>query len=140
MKGQTLIVQFILFFLIGFSLFSSIGLFFKYQTELFKNDITNSNMKLINSYMSAVVLTEAVDCKYCTFANITIKIQTTTAGNLFEIGMTSQGVNTTVPFSQKTTVSSIYNLNSSYNLTGFSSSSKPISITFNKLKNNITVS
>jgi len=140
MKGQTLIVQFILFFLIGFSLFSSIGLFFKYQSDIFKNDITNDNMKLINSYMSAIVLAETVSCSQCAYANITVKIQNTTAGNLFEIGMNSNGVNTTVPMSGKSIVSSIYNLNSSYNTSGFSSSAKPISITFNLLKNNITVS
>jgi len=140
MKGQTLIVQFILFFLIGFSLFSSIGLFFKFQSEVFKNDITDYNMKLINSYMSAVVLTEGVSCKQCDYASITVKIQNTTAGNFFELGMTSRGVNTTVPSSNKMVTTSIYNLNSSYILSGFSSSTKPISITFNKLKNNITVS
>ena len=140
MKGQTLIIQFILFFMIGFALFTSIGLFFKYQSDLLKEDVTNYNMRLINSYMSATALAEAVSCKQCDFANITVKIQNTTAGNFFEVGMNSQGVNTTVPMSKKSIATSIYNLNSSYTLSGLSASVKPISITFTKSQNNSRVS
>lgn len=140
MKGQTLIIQFILFFLIGFSLFTSIGLFFQYQSQIFRNDVTNYNLQLINSYISSVALTEAVTCKQCDFVNITVRIQNTTAGNFFEIGMTSIGINTTVPKSKNTVITSIYNLNSSYILSGFSASIKPISITFTKSLNNLRVS
>jgi hypothetical protein len=141
MKGQTLIIQFILFFLIGFTLFASMGLFFQAQSQIFKNDIINYNLQLINSYMSSIVLTEAVSCKQCDFINVTVKIQNTTAGNFFEVGMrTLNGLNTTVPQSQKSVTSTIYNLNSSYILSGFSASVKPISITFTKSLNNLRVS
>jgi len=141
MKGQTLIIQFILFFLIGFSLFTSIGLFFKYQSDLFKSDVTNFNLRLINSYVSAAAMTELVSCKQCDFVNITLKLQNTTAGNFFEIGLNSLGVNTSVPASQKNVTTSIYNLNASYSLlNSLSASVKPISITFTKSQNNLRVS
>ena len=140
MKGQTLIIQFILFFLIGFALFISIGLFFQDQLGIFKDSITNYNMNLVNSYMSAVAVTDIVTCKQCDFSNISVKIQNTTAGNYFEIGLTSNGVNTTVPLSNKQISTSIYNLNSSYVLSGLSASAGPISITFTKSLNSLRVS
>lgn len=90
--------------------------------------------------MSSIALTEAVSCKQCDFINVTVKIQNTTAGNFFEVGMTLNGINTTVPQSQKNVTSTIYNLNSSYNMTGFSASVKPISITFTKSLNYLRVS
>lgn len=140
MKGQNLIIQFLLFFLIGLSVFTAVGLFFQAQSSIFKNDVTNYNLQLINSYVSAVALTEVATCKQCDFMNMTIKIQNTTAGNFFEIGLNSNGVNTTVPLSQKSIITSIYNLNSSYLLSGLSASIKPISITFTKSQNNLRVS
>ena len=140
MKGQTLIIQFILFFLIGFSLFASIAFFFKYQSNLFKDDIIKYNLKLINGYMSVVALTEAVSCKQCDYANIVAILPSTAAGSFFEIGMnTTFGLNTSVPMSQDVTTS-IYNLNSSYTLSGTSASTKPISITFIKAQNYLGVS
>lgn len=140
MKGQTLIIQFILFFLIGFSLFASVAFFFKYQSSLFKEDIINYNVKLINGYMSAIALTEAVSCKQCDYASIVAILPSTAAGSFFEIGMNRLGVNTSVPMSKNITTS-IYNLNSSYNLSdSLSASIKPISITFIKAQNYLGVS
>jgi hypothetical protein len=140
MKGQTLIIQFVLFFIIGFSLFTSIAVFFKYQSDIFKNDITNYNIQLINSYFSATAISAAVTCKTCDFVNITTTTQNTTAGYFFEVGMTNLGLNTTVPMAQQRVTSSVYNLNSSYVLSGFSPSIKPITITFNKIQNSLGVS
>lgn len=140
MKGQTLIIQFILFFIIGFSLFTSIALFLKYQSDIFKNDITSNNLKLINSYFSAIAVSEAVTCKMCDYANITTKTQNTTAGYFFEVGMNNLGFNVTVPLAGQRVVSSIYNLNNSYALSGSSASIKPITITFNKTQNSLGVS
>jgi putative alpha-1,2-mannosidase len=85
-------------------------------------------------------MTEAVSCKECDFVNITVKIQNTTAGNFFEVGMAPNGVNTTIPQTQQNITTTIYNLHSSYNMSGFSASIKPISITFTKSLNNLRVS
>lgn len=140
MKGQTLIIQFILFFLIGFTLFGSIGMFFQAQSQIFKNDIITYDLKLINSYVSSIAMTEVVSCKECDFVNITVKIQNTTAGNFFEVGMAPNGVNTTIPQTHQSITTTIYNLKNSYILSGFSASIKPISITFTKSLNNLRVS
>jgi hypothetical protein len=140
MKGQTLIIQFILFFIIGFSLFISVAIFFKYQSDILKNDVTNYNLKLINSYISANALTEVVSCKQCDYANIVVRIPNTFGGNFLEIGMNSQGVTTTVPLTSKYIATPMYNLNSSYTLSGLVSSIEPISITFIKSQNSLRVS
>ena len=140
MKGQTLVIQFILFFMIGFSLFASIGYFFKYQSDIFKDDVANFNLKLINSYVSAIALTEVESCKQCDFISITESIKNPRGGNYFEVGMNSAGVNTSVPLALKNITTSMYNLNNSYRLSGFSSLAEPISITFTKIQNNLRVS
>jgi len=140
MKGQTLIIQFILFFIIGFSLFTSLGFFFKYQSDILKESVQNFNLKLVNSYISANALTAVLSCKQCDFIKITTTLPTSMSGNVFEIGMTQNGINTTVPLSQKNITTSLYNLNSSYNMSGLAASIEPISITFTKSQNNLRVS
>jgi len=140
MKGQNLLIQFILFFLIGFTFFISVAYFFKYQSDIFKDQVSDYNLNLVNSYMSANALTELVSCKQCDYVDISVKIQAPTTGNVFEIGMDSRGVNTSIPLTQKKITTSIYNLNSSYTLSGFAASVEPISITFTRAQNNLRVS
>jgi hypothetical protein len=129
MKGQALVIQFILFFMIGFSIFASLGFFFKYQSDIFKEDLMNNNVKLVNSYMSANVLTAAISCKQCDYVRITINFPTSKSVSAYEIGMNPSGINTSIPLTQKNITTSIYNLNSSYTLSGLAASIEPISIT-----------
>jgi hypothetical protein len=138
MKGQTLLIQFILFFIIGFSVFASLGYFFKFQSDIFRDEVTDYNLKLINSYMSANVLTAAISCKQCDFVRITTSLPTSKSVAAYEIGMNSNGINTSVPLTQKSITTPIYNLNSSYALSGMVASIEPISIT--KTQNILRVS
>jgi len=138
MKGQTLIIQFILFFIIGFAVFGSIGFFFKYQSDIFKNDVSNYDLKLVNSYISANLMTAAVTCKQCDFIKISTDLPPPKSGNVFEIGLSANGINTTIPLTQKIITTSVYNLNYSYVLSGSAASIEPISIT--KTQNILRVS
>ena len=138
MKGQSLIIQFLVFFLIGFSLFISIGTFFKYQSDLFRDEITSSSIKLANSYISSNIITLLKNCKQCDTATISTSISNLTAGEAIQINLSSSGLNTSMP--TKYFNSPVHNLNYSLAFSGKSYSFKPITLTFDKNQNILEVS
>jgi hypothetical protein len=136
MKGQSLIIQFLIFFLIGLSLFFSLSSFFKYQSELFKNDIISSSLSLANSYISSSIIAAVDTCKQCDYVNLKINLANLTAGYVIEVNLSS-GLNTSSQY--KYFNSPVHNLNSSLSLTGKSSSVQPITLTFIKNQNKLEV-
>jgi hypothetical protein len=138
MKGQSLIVQFIIFFLIGFTLFLSVGNFFKYQSDLFRNDIVSSSLSLANSYVSSFIIAAIDSCKECDYVSLSVAMANLTAGYVTEINLTNFGLNLSIPY--KYFNSPIHNLNSSLGLSGKSSSAQPITLTFNRNQNKLEVS
>ena len=132
-KGQTIIVQFVIFFLTGFFIFISIGTFFKYQSDLFRKIILSSNMNLTNSFLSSVVITLVDSCKECDFVNTTIKTQNTSAGYPIEILIRNSNLETSIPTTTELLVTTIHNLLvGTLNATGASSSAQTIILTFNR--------
>jgi hypothetical protein len=138
MKGQALIIQFLIFFLIGFSLFISIGTFLKYQSDLFKEQITSSSIRLANSYLSSNMITVLNNCKQCDTASISTSISNLTAGEAIQIKLSSSGLNTSMP--TKYFISPVHNLNYSLTFSGNSYSFKPITLTYNRTQNKLEVS
>lgn len=137
MKGQSLVIQFVLFFLIGFTLFIAIGNFFRLQSDIFKEDAASSSLKLTSRYLSSIMIT-ANNCKQCDFINISTKIPETYAGYYLEMELNSRGLN--VSAINNYFVSSVHNLNSTLYMSGKSSSAKPITLTYDKNKNKLEVS
>jgi hypothetical protein len=138
MKGQSLVIQFIIFFLLGFSLFISVGSFFRYQSDLFRNDIISSSLGLANSYMSSLMITAVDSCKQCDYINLSAPISNLTAGYVIRMDLTDSGLNVSIPY--KFFNSTVHNLNSSLRLSGSSSSAQPITLTFNRNQNKLEVS
>lgn len=138
-KGQSVIMQFLIFFIIGFFIFITIGMFFKYQSDLFKQDIISSSLNLTNSYLSSVSIIMVDDCKECDFINLTLKVSNTSTGYPIEVKFTGNSMlNTSIPtVSEQTTT--IHNLNYSLKASGSSSSVKTIILTFNRTNNNLGV-
>lgn len=140
MKAQHLIIQFLLFFLIGLAIFLSIGNIFRYQADIFGRDIAESYRKLINTYISSAIIYGFSTCKQCDLFNITIKIENKTADYFHEIYFISSGLNIISKPGEKNYLSSVHNLN--YTLkpsSTYASSVKPIILTLNKTKNNLEV-
>ena len=138
MKGQSLVIQFLIFFLIGFSLFVSVGSFYKYQSDLFRNDIISSNLALFNSYLSSNIISAVDTCKECDFVKLSVPALNLTAGYAIQINLSDSGLNVSNPV--KYFNSPLHNLNSSLNLIGVSSSVQPITLTLNKTQNKLEVS
>jgi len=137
MKGQSVVVQFILFFLIGLSILISVGQFFKYQSDLFKERASDESIKLTSSYVSSLIITLHDSCKECDFINFTFRISNTTATYYQEVGLVKNPQNLVVRKIPSETIvnSSIHNLNETLEFVVSNASSVyPITLTFNKTK------
>lgn len=138
MKSQSLIVQFILFFLIGFSIFLAVGNIFKFQFFSTQSDIIDLSLKSINSYISSAVIVAVDSCKTCDTASISLNPEKTIAGSFYEIKF-DNGLNTSTD--RKYSFSSIHLLNNSITIQQSKAVSvKPISLMFERTKNNLVVS
>ena len=136
-KSQSLLIQFVLFFIIGFSLFLLIGNFFKYQSELFRTDIIDLSLKLTNSYFSSFAINSIDSCKQCDYVENSIKLEPTTAGYFFETTFSSEGLDVSTAPTHNSFVSSVHNLNESHNMNGKSSSAETITLTCSRTKNEL---
>ena len=138
-KSQSLLIQFVLFFIIGFSLFLLIGNFFKYQSGLFRADIIDLSLKLTNSYFSSFAINSIDSCKQCDSVENSIKLESTTAGYFFEIILSSEGLDVSTAPTHNSFVSSVHNLNESYDMDGKAVSAETITLTFSRTKNELEV-
>jgi hypothetical protein len=113
-KGQSFIIEFILFFAISFSLFSVISYYFYSQNEFYKEKVGKFTTELVNDLLIIDVI-KGVNCKSCDEITISEEIPSQIGGFYCTVRLKNQGFNTTVylakPFSQETP---IFNLNSTY--------------------------
>ncbi len=133
-KGQYLIMQFLLFFLIGLSVFIAFSNLFKLRADSLGGDITNSTRKLINSYISSLIINSFDTCKGCDFVSVSVEIENRTGGYFHELYLNSSGLNVVSQPGGKNYLSSVHNLNSTLNFSGNSSSAKTIILIKNKNK------
>lgn len=138
-KAQSLIVQFILFFMIGFSLFLVIGNFFRYQSDIFRGDIADLSLKLTNSYLSFLVINSVDTCKQCDYVETSVKFENTTAGYFFDISFSSEGLRVSTFPKYSSFTSSIHNLNKSIRMQGEKFSVETLNLTFSRTKNELEV-
>lgn len=137
MKSQVQITQFILFFVIGLTIFLAVGNVFKLHSEGARSDIINSSLKLENSFLSSAVISAISSCKDCDFVSFNIKTEESTAGYFTVISL-ENGLN--VSTNEKSFFTSIHNMNESVNITASSASStKPITLTFDRTKNKLMI-
>ena len=141
-KGQSLVLQFVLFFIIGLTIFLSISNFFKIQADTLSSDALSYGLELTNSYLSSNLLNLVTTCRLCTLSNTTSILANTTAGYYMTATLNSGGLNTSTPYvSKKIYTSSIHNLNESVGIVeSGSSSGKPISLTYSRTKNQLEMS
>jgi len=139
-KAQSLIIQFIVFFMMGFSLFIGVGTFFKIQSDMFRDDIVNSTLGLTNSYFSLAAVSAVDSCKQCDYVQYSLKIENSTAEYMLEVGLdSSSGLNVKAVPRGKESSSPFHNFNESFDISGSAPSIRPISLTLNRTKNELRV-
>ncbi len=116
-KGQSFIIEFILFFGISFSLFTIISYYFYSQNEFYKEKVGEYTTELVNDLI-IIDMIKGVNCKACNEVSISEEIPSQIGGFYYTIQSNSQGLNTTIylvePFYRQTP---IFNLNSTYDVT-----------------------
>ena len=139
-KAQSLVIQFVLFFVIGFTMFVVVGMSFKAQSDMFREDVVNYTLGLTGSYVSSAAISAVDTCKQCDFIEMSLKLENMTAGYFFQIELDNQTqMNVSAVPGGKSLRYNFYNFNESYNLTGRAASAKPITLTFNRTKNELRV-
>ncbi len=139
-SGQSYIMQFILFFLIGIGLFIGIGNFFRIQYELIREDTADISIEMINGYLSSLVVASVDSCIQCGTVEHSVKISDTTAGYFLNVSLNESGlVVSTVP-PKRGHVSSMNNLIYSVDLVdGSAPSIQPINLTYDRNLNKLEV-
>jgi len=126
MKGQTFIVEFILFFLISFSLFTIISLLFHSQNIFYQERVGETTSELINDLVSTGIL-KGISCKGCDDVIITEEIPSKIGGFFYKAQINNQSVNTSLFSTRPLSVQNlIFNLNATYQLSGESTSENKI--------------
>ena len=140
MKGQSVVVEFILFFAIAFSLFSTISYFFHSQGTYFQERIGESVSDLINNLVLSNII-KSVECKACDSIHVRENVPSKIGGYYYKTELTESKLNTSL-FSDKPHYkqTSTFNLNSTFYVSGESmSEDKIIEIKINNTNNIIEV-
>lgn len=138
MKGQSLIIQFILFFIIGLSIFIAIGNLFTFQSNLLGADIANETRKNIANYIASIIINQN-SCKACDRISQTIILRNKTVGEYVQLILEDEGLFVVMLPSGKYYGMSLKNLEKSFRTEGFGYSNKPLKIIFSKIENKIEV-
>src|SRR2546428_10108956 len=138
MKGQTVIMQFVLSFLFGLFLFLSIGNVYKIQFDIFSSTVSQKTRDLLSSFATANFI-ELNSCTTCDIANSTIHVQTPPSVFLWVV-LNPDSLNVTSLNGQSNATSKIHNLLSSFvSVTGKALVTKPIILSLMKAQNTLSV-
>jgi len=113
-KGQSFIIEFIMFFTISFSLFITISLIFHNQNKFFEERLGEKTSELVNDIVSTDII-NGVNCKSCERVIITENLPPKIGGFSYTIRLDNNGLNLTLfsleQFSEQTLV---FNLNETF--------------------------
>lgn len=125
-KGQTLVIEYIVFFLISFSLFIMITAFFYNQNELFKGRVGERLISLINDDIAANAA-KGLSCKSCRTVKVHIFVPSKIGGYYYRVELNQYSLNTTL-LSGKLYFkeNKLFNLNETFSTSGESKSENKI--------------
>jgi hypothetical protein len=138
MKGQSYVFQFLLFFIFGVAIFTSIGTFFNAQYNMLITEAALLNSQLLSSLLSAYVITTN-GCMQCDSVNVTFQ---PLRGSILigEVSVSEQGITVTFNPGSKSATRSIHNLNATITeIASNAFTNKPITLFFSKVQNILRV-
>mgnify|MGYP000994670655 CR=1 FL=1 len=139
-KGQSYIIQFILFFIIGIGLFIGIGSFYTNQYETMRRDAADISIEMINGYFSSMVVASVNGCHQCGSVENIVKISDRTAGYLLEFSLNQSGLAVETVPPERGMISSINNLNYTFDsIEGSAPSVQPINLTYDRIQNKLEI-
>jgi len=140
-KGQSGILQFVLFFLVGLAIFTAVGNFFRLQSDYVRNDVAVYSVEMINGYISSLAMSSIDTCKSCTSVERDVKLSDTTFGYILVISLDeTNGLNVSTSPSHFAYLSPIHNLKCSIGtLEGTTYSTEPINLTYDRNQNKLEI-
>ncbi len=121
-KAQSFIVEFILFFMISFSLFTAISYYFYSQNIFYKGKVGTTTAELINDIVATNII-KGLNCKSCDRVTITEEIPSKIGGIFYVVKLDKHVINTTLMREKSSFVeTSIFNLNGTLFFSGSSTS------------------
>ncbi len=138
MKGVSLILQFVLFFTIGFTFFLLAGNLFRFQSGLIRQDIIDLGSQLQSSKISALSIQAVTSCKFCD--TVKVELQPQIIGGYYPIYQLSNGVVLKIEPANKNLQSSMHNFHYSITYdTNDVSSVKTIALTYDRTNNKLVM-
>jgi hypothetical protein len=139
-RGQSTVIEFLIFFIIGLTLFIGIGNFFKIQSDILRKDVSVYSVQLVSNYMSSLIIAGVDSCKQCDVIEGDVKLPDSVFGYYLQTSLSSKGLNiTTLPPDLNMTWS-IGNLNYSIaSMSGSAPSIQTINLTYNRNENKLEI-
>ncbi len=139
-SGQSTVIQFILFILVGLAIFTSIGNLFRFQSDILRDEISNYSVEMVNSYLSSVVVASVDTCKKCDVVENKIKISDSFFSYYLEASLGDDGLTVSTHPEKYEYSSSINNLNESIDvLEGAAPSIQTINLTYDRTQNKLEI-
>jgi len=138
--GQSQIIQFVLFFLVGMTLFIGVGNFFRIQADALQAELSNSSFELIGNYFASAAVASVDACKQCGSVENKFRISDSVFGYYLQISLGSDGLTVATAPPTKSFKTSVNDLNASvYFVPGFASSIQPINLTYDRNQNTLAI-
>lgn len=138
MKAVSLIVQFVLFFIIGLGFFILAGNFFRFQSTVIRQELVNFSSEFSVREVSVFAISAVDSCKSCD--NVTLRLEQKSVAGYNPTYQISNVIRLKVEQENVFLNSSLHNLNYSINLENAEvSSSKPIDLMYDRTKNKLVI-
>ena len=137
MKGISLIFQFVIFFLIGLSVFLSVGMLFRSQYDTVRKDILEQRIKNVANFFAANLLDLYLSCKECDQATLTLEPEE--IGTPYKISLEEDNLTISILETGKNYSIKLNNFNYSVEFSGEAFSGRPVILTLDKTKNKLRV-
>jgi len=121
-KAQSFIVEFVIFFMISFSLFAAISFLFYNQNIYYKKRVGETTSDLVNDLVLTHII-QGINCKSCSEVIVTEEIPSRIGGIFYVVKLNTSVINTTLSI-EKTSFKEtpIFNLNGTLFFSGSSNS------------------
>ncbi|MGC9200393.1 MAG: hypothetical protein ACP5F8_00290 [Candidatus Aenigmatarchaeota archaeon] len=151
MKAQTQVIQFVLFFILSFSIFSLILNFFYSSSFSFQDRVLTFQRETLASYVSSYVTYIWENCRYCNSSFFKIAIPSKLSENYHDVYFSNNILYIKSQPLGKDFSSSLHNINQSASFSGYFSSANVFSyeglnktfaltnLSFNKIQNKFNI-
>lgn len=138
--GQSHIIEFVIFFLIGIALFAGVGNFFRIQAESLQSELSGSAFELIGNYFASAAVASVDACKQCGSVENDLRISDSVFGYYLQLSLADDGLTVATAPATKSFTTSANNLNASVTfVSGSAPSIQPINLTYDRNQNTLEI-